>query len=102
MQKDNGKTLSQLTKQVNQTIDMSDILAGKKPLGGKVGKQLAKAQENELSVAKGKGARTKKFKEFDTYLERMQLIANRGEENGNKIKIERALIADPKNVDKLI
>jgi hypothetical protein len=98
--KDDGKTLSRLTKQVNQTIEISDVLAGKKPIGGKLGEKLKKKQQDESSLIRGKKIRTEKFKEFDKYLERMELIAN-GNSN-SKIKIERALIKDPKNPDKLI
>lgn len=102
MQKDDGKTLSRLNKQVNQTIEISDILAGKKPIGGKVGKQLEKLKEEEQSVTKGKKLRNDKFKDFDIALERMEKIANGGQLEEKRITIKRALIIDPKNKDKLI
>ncbi|WP_375470252.1 hypothetical protein [uncultured Nostoc sp.] len=102
MKKDDGKTLSKLTKQVNQTIDISDVLAGKKPIGGKIGKKLEKLQEEETSVSKGKKLRNDKFKPFDKFLERMELIANGSDSVDKRIKIERALIVDPKNPDKLL
>lgn len=102
MKKDDGKTLSQLTKQVNQTLSISDVLAGRTPLQGKLGKKLAKAQQDEVSLSKGKKIRSDKFKSFDKYLERMELIANRDASSSKKIKIERALIKDPKDSTKII
>ena len=102
IEKDDAKTLSRLTKQVNQTIEISDILAGKKPIGGKIGAKLEKAQQQEASVSKGKKIRNEKFKAFDTFLDRMEFIANGGDSTNKSISIERALIVDPKNKDKLI
>lgn len=102
MKKDDGKTLSRLNKQVNQTLEISDVLAGRKPIGGKLGKKLQKIQDDETSLTKGKKLRKEKFKEFDKYLERMQLIANGLDKDDTKIKIERAVILDPKNPSKTL
>ncbi|MBG1268251.1 hypothetical protein [Nostoc sp. WHI] len=100
MAKDDGKTLSRLNKQVNQTIEISEVLAGQKPIGGKLGEKLKKQQVDEMSITQGKKLRGEKFKVFDKYLERMELIANAT--GGTKVEIKRALIQDPQNVDKLI
>lgn len=102
MKPDDGKTLNRLTKQVNQTIEISDVLAGKKPIEGKIGKKIEKQRENEGSLVKGKKDRIEKFKEFDKYLERMELIANAGDSTEKGITIKRALVVDPKNKDKLL
>lgn len=98
--KDDGKTLSRLQKQVNQTIEISDVLAGKKQIGGKLGEKLKRREVDETDLIRGKKIRGDKFKEFDKYLEKMELIANSN--STSKIKIERALIKDPKNPDKLL
>ncbi|WP_375470986.1 hypothetical protein [uncultured Nostoc sp.] len=100
--KDDGKTLSSLNRQINQTIDISAVLAGQKLIGGRLGQKLKKQQEDETSLIKGKKIRGEKFKLFDKYLERMELIANSTSSTSRKIKIERALIVDPKNIDQLI
>lgn len=102
MQKDDGKTLSRLTKQVNQTIEISDVLAGRKAIGGTLGKKLDKLQVDETSISKGVKLRNDRFKKFDDYLERMELISNGGQTADKKIKIQRALIQDPKNPDKVL
>lgn len=104
MKPDDGKTLSRLNKQVNQTTELSEILAGTKPIGGKIGKKIENLKEKETSVKKGKEIRDKNFKTFDKYLERMELIANLGTPGVEKVKIKRAIIKDPKdpNKDKLI
>ncbi len=95
------KTLSTLHKQVNQTLDISDVLAGRKTLGGRLGKKLQKQQQDESSLIRGKQSRITKFKEFDKYLERMEFIAN-DDQTKKKITIKRAIIQDPKNPDKII
>ncbi len=99
--KDDGKTLGRLTKQVNQTLEMSEVLAGRKQPGGTIGKRLKQQQLDELDISKGKVGRSKKFREFDNYLERMESIAN-PETGVKKVKITRALIQDPKNPNKII
>jgi hypothetical protein len=108
MAKDNGekKSLGKLKKQVDRTLEMSEVLAGKKPLGGKIGEKLKKKKNEESDLKKGKALRDKKFKQFDIYCERIENIANKHEEETkdkkHKIKIRRETIVNPKDPNKVI
>ena len=98
---DEKTSFKRIKKQVDQTIGVSEILSGRAPIGGTLGKKIKQQQEQEKDAKQGKDARIKKFKKFDDYLERMELIANDFKDE-KKIKIRRALIKDPKNPNKVI
>lgn len=100
------KSLKRLKSKVDQTIEMSEILAGKQPVGGKIGEKLKKQKEEENNLKTGQKARDKKFKTFDAYCNRLQSIANNHEEETkdkkHKIKIKRISIVNPKEPNKVI
>jgi hypothetical protein len=108
MAKDNGeeKSLGRLKKQVDHTLEMSEVLAGKKPIGGRIGQKSKKKKDDEFDLKRGKALRDKKFKQFDAYCARLENIANDHEEETkgkqHKIKIKRATIVNPKYPDKVI
>ncbi|GAA6621587.1 hypothetical protein [Scytonema sp. NUACC26] len=93
-------TKRRLTNKVENIIELSDILANRKKLGGSLGKKLAKQEELEKSVVKGNAIRFKKFKKFDDWCERTEEIVNY---KGRKdIKIRRAVVVDPNNRDRVV
>ncbi len=89
-----------LRNKVDKITDLSEVLAGKKPVGGRIGKKLEKQKDLESDLKLGQKARDKKFKTFDKYCERLENIANNHEEETKtkkrKIKIQRKTIVDPK------
>jgi len=95
-----------LRKKVNTITDLSEVLAGKKPVGGRVGAKLKKQKEVEADLKLGKTLRDKKFKAFDAFCTRTQAIANKHQEETkdtkHKIKIRRISIVNPKNPNKVI
>ncbi len=100
------QSLGRLRKQVDHTIEMSEVLAGKKPVGGKIGQKLKNKKDIESDLKKGKALRDKKFKQFDAYCDRIEAIANKHEketkDKKHKIKIKRATIVNPKDPNKVI
>lgn len=100
------KSLGKLKKQVDHTLEMSEILAGKKPIGGKVGDKLKQQKDEEFDLKKGQKLRDKKFKQFDTYCDRLENVVNNFEEETKdkkrRIKIKRTSIVNPKQPNKVI
>jgi hypothetical protein len=90
--KDDDKSLGRLKSQVDKTIEISDILAGKKDVGGKLGVKVKKQREKEADLNLGKAARLAKFKAFDEWLTRMEKINNLTSET--KVKLQRAVFVD--------
>jgi dihydrodipicolinate reductase len=95
-----AQTEQLLRKKVDKITDLSEVLAGKKPVGGRIGKKIAKQKDLESDLKLGAKIRDKKFKTFDKYCERLENIANNHEEETkakkHKIKIQRKSIVDPK------
>lgn len=90
------ESLKRITKQIDNTLEVSDVLSGRKNIGGKLGTKLKQKQEDEKDIVKGKEARKKKFKQFDNWCERTEEVVNY---KGRKdIKIRRAaVVGDDKN-----
>jgi hypothetical protein len=101
-----AQTEKLLRNKVNKITDLSETLAGKKPVGGRIGRKLAKQKDIENDVKLGKKIRDKKFKDFDAYCARAEAIANNHQDETKttkrKIKIKRATIVNPKNPSKVI
>ncbi len=101
-----AKSEKLLRDKVDKITDLSEVLAGKKPIGGKIGEKLKKQKDVESSLKLGQKARDKKFKAFDAYCTRLEAIANNHKEetkdNKHKIKIKRISIVNPKTPDKVI
>ncbi|MBW4568047.1 MAG: hypothetical protein KME31_08490 [Tolypothrix carrinoi HA7290-LM1] len=95
-----------LRKKVDKITDLSEVLSGKKPLGGKIGDKIKKQKDVESDLKLGQKARDKKFKAFDAYCRRLESIANNHQEetkdNKHKIKIRRTSIVNPKEPNKII
>jgi hypothetical protein len=101
-----AQTEKLLRNKVDKITDLSETLAGTKPVAGRIGKKLEKQKDTENDVKLGKAARDKKFKAFDAYCDRIEAIANNHEDETkttkHKIKIKRATIVSPKNPNKVL
>lgn len=93
-----------IRNQVNKTIEVSEVLSGKKPLGGRLGDRIRQQELQEAtSLSKGKQSRINKFKAFDEYLDRLEFIVNDSKDEVKKdIKVERVAFISPKNPDALL
>jgi hypothetical protein len=69
-----------LRRKVEGITDLSEVLAGKKPVGGKIGEKLKKQKDLEKDLKQGKALRDKKFKKFDEWCNRIEGINNNHEE----------------------
>lgn len=93
-------TKKRIENKVNNIIELSDVLANRKKLGGKLGKRLIKQEEQEKSVTQGKEIRKKKYKRFDEWCERTEEVVNY---KGRKdIKIRRAAVVDGNDRNKIV
>ncbi|QSJ17690.1 hypothetical protein JYQ62_02085 [Nostoc sp. UHCC 0702] len=96
-EEESGKRIQ---NQINKTLEVSDVMSGRKPLGGKLGAKLKKKEVDETNVSKGKETRGKKFKNFDDWCDRLEEIIN---PTGSKqIKVKRALIVKGDEPNKTI
>ncbi|BAZ50512.1 hypothetical protein NIES4103_31280 [Nostoc sp. NIES-4103] len=94
------KSLQRIQNQVNKTLEVSDVLSGRKEIGGKLGDKLKKKQVDERDIGKGKETRIKKFKGFDDWCDRLEDIVN--PTGQRQIKIKRALIVKEQEPNKSI
>lgn len=102
MPESEDKSLKRIKKKVDHTLEMADVLSGKKPVGGKLGKKLEKEKALEADLKGGKQLRDKKFKDFDKFNRRIESIVNKNAKpEERKIKIRRISIIDP-NTKKVI
>lgn len=84
------QSMRRIENQVNKTIEVSDVLAGRKEIPGRLGDKLKKKQVDEKDIAKGASQRIEKYKGFDDWCDRIEDIVN---PVGQKsIKVKRALI----------
>ncbi|MGI8502048.1 MAG: hypothetical protein ACR2LR_13055 [Hassallia sp.] len=101
-----AQTEKLLRNKVDKITDLSEVLAGKKPVEGKIGAKLKKQKDIEGDLKLGQKARDKKFKVFDAYCTRLEAVANNHQEetkdNKHKIKIKRISIVNPKNPNKVL
>lgn len=84
------QSMRRIENQVSKTIEVSDVLAGRKEIPGRLGDKLKKKQVDEKDIAKGASQRIEKYKIFDDWCDRIEEIVN---PVGQKsIKVKRALV----------
>jgi hypothetical protein len=84
---------------VDKLEKISDVLTDKQLPDGKIGEKLRRQRDLERDTKKGAAARNKKFKEFDEWLDRQELINNSRQGAGDEVpyvKITR-LVATTKD-----
>lgn len=92
-------TKQRIENKINNTLEVSDVLSGRKPIGGRLGAKLKQKKDEELDINKGKEARHKKFKEFDEWNDKVEKIYR--DATGNDMTIKRAIIPDKTNPNKI-
>lgn len=88
------------SRRVDNIYGLTDVLSGKSQISGKVTKKKKLESDLEKDLSKGKTVRTKKFKAFDLWLERIEKINQ--QVNARKISIKRLIVTDPKDKNKIL
>ncbi|RAM49469.1 MAG: hypothetical protein C6Y22_22200 [Hapalosiphonaceae cyanobacterium JJU2] len=93
-------TLKRLTSKVNNTLELTDVLNGKKELGGRIGQRQKNKASAEKSVTKGEKLRNQRFKEFDAFIDRIEYLTN--EYTGIDVEIKRTLFVRENKPDEIL
>jgi hypothetical protein len=79
------KISKRMKAKVDKLEQISDVLTDKQLPDGKIGEKLRKQRDLERDPKKGAASRNKKFKEFDQWLDRQELINNSRQGAGDDI-----------------
>lgn len=80
-----AKISKRMRAKVEKLEQISDVLTDKQLPDGVIGKKLRQQRELERDTKKGAAARNKKFKDFDEWLDRQELINNTRQGAGDDI-----------------
>lgn len=87
------------SKRVENIYGLTDVLSGKSQINGKATRKKTEG-ELEKDLSKGKAIRSKRFKAFDDWLERIEKINQ--QVNARKVSIKRLIVTNPKDKNKIL
>jgi hypothetical protein len=93
------KISKRMKAKVDKLEQVTDVLTDKQFPDGKIGQKLRQQRELERDSKKGIASRNKKFKDFDDWLDRQELINNTRDGAGEEVPFVtiRRLIATNKD-----